>query len=243
MMTEDEVGRSLEELRRDTWRLRGRLRRAVRTGQSTRDGSDPTGAITVLLDDDGIAGEIRVAGDWRQRLGPGNVADAVRAADADAARRRAVATAEALADDDGSHESTVDADGPVGAGGPEPFGAVPAPMATPRTLAELTEATWAALDDLDRLTGELAPVTGIGADGAVRLELHLGRVVSCAVEATWLDRQDAAGLAHGLREALDLARAADARERRPAAEFQQRVTDLLATVHASMSALTTGRLA
>src|SRR5262245_42870328 len=63
-----------------------------------RDGTDDSGSVTIVIDDEGAARDVRVAGDWRRRLAPARLGEAVVAADGDAATRRATATAQALAD-------------------------------------------------------------------------------------------------------------------------------------------------
>jgi len=113
----DDVLRSVTELTRSLRQAQAALATATAQACDVCDGTDSTGSITIVLDDDGTARDVRVATDWRRRLSPAEVGPAVVAADAEAARRRAAATAEALADAYGSLDR---ADGPdAGDGRPD----------------------------------------------------------------------------------------------------------------------------
>jgi DNA-binding protein YbaB len=247
-MTDNNALRSLEQLRRDAQRLQAQLGRAVRHGQSTRDGSDTTGVVTVLLDADGAACDVLVSADWRRRLSLDELCRAICSADTDAAQRRALATTEALARLDEAHAHPSTLDGEATHADPEVTGRQPGPVdstrtveGVPRTLAQLTTAAWAALDDLARFTTAPPAVTGQAAGGAVRMQVGQGRILDCVVEPGWLARQDATTLTRGLRQALLAARAAAAEVSRPTAEFHERLADLLADAQATMATVTSRR--
>jgi hypothetical protein len=231
---------SVTELTQRLRREQAALTRAMARAREISDGTDESGTITILLDDDGIARDVRVAADWRRRLDLPGVAPAVVAADAAAARRRATATAEALAS-----ESTV-------AGGPAPDAPpgwlVPVPPSGPdadlarprRSLAEISAAVLAAVDDLERATEPAPPVHGAGAEGAVRVTLAQGRITECVINEAWLAGQDEATLAHALREAVSAAAAAGVAARRPLIEYQQRLDAIVADARANLHRLAGG---
>src|SRR5690349_8003250 len=87
------VARIADQLRQSQALLRHLQARA----REVREGADESGTITVVIDDEGTARDVRVATAWRRRLAPVHVGAAVIAADADAANRRAAATVGAFA--------------------------------------------------------------------------------------------------------------------------------------------------
>jgi hypothetical protein len=235
------VDRSLNAAAEELSRQRTALVRALARAREVRDGADESGTITIFLDDDGTARDVYVASDWRRRLRPEAVGPALIAADTDAAQRRAVATAEAMAhpsveDDDASTEDS----GPAWSGWLLPVDPWPGEDAgQARSFSELSAAVWAAVDDLDRVTAQPSPVLGSGGSGAVRVTMAQGRVTACAVDQRWLARQDELTLAHALREAVCAAAAASVAARRPLIEYQQRLEALVADAKATLGA--TGR--
>jgi hypothetical protein len=209
---------------------RALLHHVRRHGNEIREGIDESGTITIIVDDEGTARDVRVAPDWRRRLSPAGVGAAVLAADARVASQRATATLEAL----GTQVDPASGPGadPVVAGWLEP---VPAAPAQRRSVAELAEAVFAAVDDLDRFTQPPPPVHGSGAQGAVRVSMAQGRITACAVHEGWLARQDDVTLAHGLREAVGAAATAMLAARAPFVEYQQRLRGILAQAHATLA--------
>jgi DNA-binding protein YbaB len=224
---------SVAALAQRAGRIRAALTAAVAQGRTAPAGTDESGSITIVLDDEGTARDVRVAEDWRDYLAdPEEVAAAVVAADGDAALRRATATADALgrADLDGS---TVD--GPVPAGWIVPVlpqGAAPAQR---RSLSELTAAVLAASDDLARFSEPPPPVLGSAAGGAVRITLAQGRITECTISERWLGHQDDGSLEQALREAVSAAATAGLAARRPFIEYQQRLNALLAEARANLT--------
>jgi DNA-binding protein YbaB len=258
---------SLIELTHRIEREQAALQHAMARGQQVCTGTDESGTITVHIDDEGTARDVQVAADWRYRLTPAQVGPAVVAADTAAAQRRESATAEALAEQStaDNRESTGDGlGGDRGAGGfggppvsPEWFGALTAPPghaapATPsdlsgqrepasgRSLAEISAAVLAAVDDLDRITEPPPPVHGIGAEGAVRVTLAGSRITECTINQAWLVRQDEVTLAHALREAVSRAAAAGLAARTPLLDFQRRLDGLVADAQANLAHLARG---
>ncbi|MBX6750240.1 MAG: hypothetical protein IRY85_11325 [Micromonosporaceae bacterium] len=250
----DDLLRSVTELTHRLRRMPAVLTAAAAQARGVCDGTDSTGSITIVIDDDGTVRDVHVAADWRRRLSPADVGPAVVAADAAAARRRAVATVEALADAHASvgegaatDLSSVDGQGPpIEASPTDPAGLpwpTPVPTGTgerPRPLADLTAAVLAAVDDFDRVTAPPSPVVGIGAEGAVHVTVAQGRITECTVNQAWLARQDEVTLAHALREAIGAAGAAALAARRPYIDYQQRLETLVAEARASLDDLSRG---
>jgi len=250
-----DVHRSVTELTQRLQRARAGLTAA--TAQAVGDGTDRTGSITIVLGDDGIARDVHVAADWRRRLNPAGVGPAVVAADAEAARRHAAATAEAdalvgEADNPGrspvdgrAGQSFVDRRGTPTVPGPSALSwLIPvAPTAAEgrrRSVAELTAAVLAAADDFDHLTAPPAPVVGVGAGGAVQVTVARGRITECTVNPAWLSHQDEVTLAHALREAIGAA-AADALDaHRPYIDYRQRLEALVADARATLQDMSRG---
>ncbi len=241
---------SLDSLRQRMGQAQAALATAVAAGAAIRDGADPSGCITVMLDDAGNADDIQVAPGWRRRLASDGtsaaiaaaVAAAVVAADHEAAQRRAYATASALGRSPstaaGSHNSTADsvADSTVESSLRWPAGIEPVPPAPGprRTLSELTAAVWSAFDELDQVTAPPGPVQGVAADGAVRLTLANGRITAIRIDPAWLGRQDEATLAHALRQALANATRLARQAQEPLRSYAGRLDDLLAEVMAHL---------
>jgi len=215
--------RWMAELQHEIGRLHARFAQAAAQGQATSEGTDPTGAVTVILAPNGFARDVRIASDWHRRLRAEQVAQALVAADSDAAQRRAHATAEAF----GSIQ-----DEPT----EKPVSPAPAPArpSQPRPLVDLADLASAAFDDIGRITAPPAPITGAGAGGAVRVSMAHGRITGCAIDLPWLSRQDDMTLAHALREALSSGIAAQSETDRPAVEYSRRITELLADVKATL---------
>jgi hypothetical protein len=219
-MTDTFASAELTALQQRFDELRARLARAVEQGRTAGSGRDPSGAIEVILGDDGTAREIRVTSDWRRHLAPEEVGPAIVAADADAAQRRAEATAAAFASTSDPGSDATPANEPVPAG-------------RTRQLSELVDQALTTFDELDRVT--VAPGgTGSGGAGAVTVSLSHGRITGCALDARWLGNQDATTLARELRHALASATAAQTAANRPVAAFSQLITDLLADVTATL---------
>jgi hypothetical protein len=228
MVTVDrDLLRSLSQLATTLSRSRTALEHATVVGREVRDGADESGSITVVIDDEGAATDIRVAAGWRSRLAPAQVGPAVVAADSAAATRRATATMRALAESSDEDSSVSRQDG----GSPWPGWLVPVPTPEPghvRSLADLSAAVWAALDDLDHVTAPAPPAQGCGARGAVRITMEQGRITGCEVNQAWLTHQDDVTLAHALREAVCGAATARLAARAPLIEYQQRLQQLVA---------------
>jgi len=224
---------SVTALAQRAGRMQAALREAVAQGRTVREGTDESGTITILLDDDGTAQEVRVAADWRDYLAdPEDVAAAVVAADGAAAQRRAIATADALSRADLT-ESTVDSPLPAGWMVPVvPDGGAPAQR---RSLSELTAAVLAASNDLGRFSEPPPPVQGGAAGGAVRITLAQGRITECTISERWLGHQDDVSLEQALREAVSAAATAGLAARRPFIEYQQRLNGLLAEARANLT--------
>jgi hypothetical protein len=210
------------------------LAHATAAGAAIRDGADPSGCITVILDDAGDAADILVATDWRRRLAADQVGAAVVAADQHAARRRAQATATAL--DRLPSLASTDSRSTVDDIPRPPAGVATVEPATGRrrSLTELTAAVWAAFDDLDRVTVPPEPARGAGAEGAVSITVAHGRVTACDIDPAWLTRQDEATLAHALAEALSSAGHQARRARAPLRGYQSHLDGLLADAMAHL---------
>jgi hypothetical protein len=246
---------SVTELTQRLRREQADLIRANARGRQVRDGTDESGSITIVLDDDGTARDVLVAADWRRRLNPAQVGSAVVAADSRAAHRRAAATADALAgastSDGRGRESTEDTEEELARSGPTSSGGgwlVPIPLTEPasepapprRSLAELSTAVLAAFEELERVTEPPPPVPGVGAAGAVRVTLAEGRLTECAINQAWLAHQDEVTLAYALREAVSAALTAAVAARRPLIEYQQRLDEIVADARATLRDLAAG---
>jgi len=249
----DDLLRSVTELTHRLRRAQAVLTAAAAQARGVCDGTDRTGSITILIDDDGTARDVHVAADWRRRLSPAEVGPAVVAADADAARRRATATAEALAAAHASagegdaiplDDSSVDDQGALIGPGPDAAGPTrPTPVAAagrPRPLVDLTAAVLAAADDFDHITAPPPPVVGTGGQGAVQVTVAQGRITECTVNQAWLARQDEVTLAHALREAIGAAATAALTARRPYVDYQQRLETLVAEARAALHDVSRG---
>ena len=223
--------RSLAELQPEIGQLQSRFAQAVAQAETTSEGTDPSGAVTVILGPDGLARDVRIAGDWHRRLRAAQMAEAVVAADSDAAQRRAQATAEAFASiQDEPSEWAVSPAAELAAYG----SATPARPRHLLDLADLADLASAAFDDIGRMTAPPAPITGAGAGGAVRVSVAQSRITGCDIDLPWLRRQDDTTLAHALREALSSGIAAQSEADRPAAEFSRRLAELLADAKATL---------
>jgi hypothetical protein len=218
---------SVAELARRAGRLQQALGQAVVQGRVVREGTDDSGTITIVLDDEGILSDVRVAQDWRELLAdPQEVAAALIAADGDAAMRRANATAEAMASA-ALDESAVDGREPAG-GWMVPVPLAASPPGQRRTLSELTAAVLAAANDFDRVRVPPPATQGSSAGGSVRITLEHSRITECRISERWLGHQDDVSLAQALREAVSAAATAGLAARRPFIEHQQRLNALLA---------------
>jgi hypothetical protein len=255
-MQRDLLG-SITELTRRLRREQATLVRAMAQAREVQGGTDESGSITVLVDDEGTARDVRVHADWRSRLTPAQVGAAVVAADGEAARRRATATAEALTrpSTDDAAQSTQDADqatsemlrdgsarpvtdvlGGLATLRPEPPPASSVEPPRPlRSLSEISTAVLAAVDDLERVTAPPPPVHGAGGEGAVRVTLAHGRITECVINQAWLAHQDDVTLAHALREAVSAAATARVAARRPLIEYQQRLDAIVADARANLN--------
>jgi len=259
----DDVLRSVTELAHRLRRTQAGLTAATARARTVCDGTDRTGSITIVIDEDGTARDVHVAADWRRRLSPADVGPAVVAADAEAARRRAAATVQALAE-----AGAAEPDAPLarfGSVGDDPdrspgdgrrSSTAPGADATalswlapvradgtagrPRRLADLAAAVLAAADDLDHLTAPPPPVVGVGSEGAVRVTVAQGRITECTVNQAWLARQDEVTLAHALREAISAAAAAALAARRPYIDYQRRLETLVAEARAALEDMSRG---
>lgn len=242
---------SVTELTRRIRREQAALTRAMAQAREVRDGTDESGTITVLIDADGTAHDVRVAADWRQRLRLADLGAAVVAADGEAARRRAQATTEALtaahqeaataygSTQDGTSLSTGDDRGADGWLVPVPLdGATRAGRR--RSLAELSTAVLAAFEDLERVTEPPPPIHGAGADGSVRVTVAQGRITECVINQAWLAHQDEITLGYALREAVCAAATAGLAARRPFIEYQQRLDAIVADARATLNHLSAG---
>lgn len=238
-MERDLLG-SVTELTHRLRREQATLALALTQASQRRDGTDESGTMTILIDDAGTARDVIVAADWRRRLPPEQVGGAVVAADTDAARRRAVATAEALAEVRGSttdaEEATVRPDPSTGLGPVSLSGGVGRPL----SVMELTSAVLAAVEDLERATTPPPAVHGGGAGGAVRVTLDQGRITECLVNQRWLAQQDEVTLAHALREAISAAAAAGLAARAPFIEYQQRLDAIVVDARATLQEFSQG---
>jgi DNA-binding protein YbaB len=213
---------SLAELQQQAGQLQARLVRAAELGQVASNGRDPSGAVEVILDSDGTASDVRIAADWRRRTPLNHVGAAVVAADTDAALNRARSFAEAIASTEDVSLDPVPAPTPV------------APAVRARPISNVAESALDAFDSIDRLSTPPPAVTGTSSAKSVRISLDHGRISDCWIDPSWLARQDDTTLAHALREALASAATAQAEANRPAAEFSQRLTELLAEVKATL---------
>ncbi len=211
---------SIAELSARLRRSRALVDRAVARGLAANEGTDDSGAITIVIDGEGTASNVRVAPQWRNRLLGTELEQAVVAADSDAANRRTTATVQAMAG------TELDADEDTSA-------SVPAP-GQPRSLSELSAAVLAAFEDLDRITQPPPPVHGTGAQGAVAVTMTRGRITRCVVDQRWLARQDEVTLAHALREAVTAAASARLAARAPFVDFQQRLDAIVADARATL---------
>lgn len=248
---------SVTELTQRLRRAQATLAAAMTPARAVRDGTDETGAITIFVDDDGVARDVLVTADWRRRLSPAQVGPAVVAAHEDAAQRRTSVTAQALADaaestldSSSARESTeddhppdtrlIDGHGSSAASWLTPVSPAGPATGRPRPLAELAAAVLAAADDLERVTAPPPPAVGIGAEGAVRITLARGRITECEVSQAWLARQDETTLAHALREAIGEAARAALAAGRPFMDYQERLAAIVADARASAPDLSQG---
>jgi hypothetical protein len=211
-------------------RAQATLAQAITAGAAIREGTDPSGSITVILDDDGAAQDVRVAVDWSHRLATDQVGAAVVAADEDAAIRRATRTAAELGPVTATQQSAMD----IAPRLPEWLEPVPPAAGPRRSLTELTAAVWAAFDDLHRVTTPPRPTRASGADGALEVVLSHGRIIECTIDPHWLARQDDTTLSHALREALRAARNQALQAHEPLVTYQRHLDDLLTDAVASL---------
>lgn len=240
---------SLAELTHRIQQEQATLRRAVARGREVRTGTDESGTIIVELDDEGTARDVRVGANWRYRLSLVQVGPAVVAADASAALRRANATIEALDQstaDSGRSTQDGQTDGLPAGGCDRPDSLLPPPRSgaaatSPRrSVAEISAAVLAAVNELDGFTEPPPPVHGTGADGAVRVTLVAGRITECAISPAWLRHQDEVTLARALREAVGQAAAAGVAARTRFMDYQRRLEALVADARASLNDLARG---
>lgn len=248
-LADQDLARWLARLEREIERLPA----VVASAQQPRDpaiaGTDPSGAVIVSLSPDGAASDVRIAADWRRRLRPEDVGDAVVAADSEAAQRLAHAVAHATTASAGP--TVLDPIAPVGPTG-QPCS--PAALAE-RAIATFDDAAFddaafddAALDDATFASDDVASqggaaltAVGTGAESAVSLCLSQGRIAACEVDRVWLNQQDEITLAHALREALADATARHAEACQPSEALADRIADLLADVKATLREISGAR--
>jgi hypothetical protein len=237
----------LTRLREDAARA-ARLRSDIgRAAPARSEGTDRSGAVTVILGPDGLPEAIQVHGRWRERLAARSFAAAVGEACQSARRERGAAWARAVDLPDASRR--FDRLGPESAEpAPRPD---PAPEAFrlhdggqgPSVLGALAEDTISAFDAAmsaaERAQAE--PPRGVGSnrERTVGLTLSPGGRMACQADARWVDRQTGTVLSHALGEALaaarqTLARASNSRE---AAQRSARTNQLTQEILAALGGM------
>lgn len=262
LVSAEDIASRLRQLHRHASELRSlaeRLQDQARP-QATF-ATDPSGAIRVEVDPDGVPRVIRAAPDWRRHAEPAGLAACVLTAYQAAAGKAVRALAGTFDADvwrsdaeDGETgprtETKIRAEaeiqtgrrdsGPGEANSPPPL----APLhGQPRDPLILTEEILKALQTVRaRATGPLATYVGRAGRGSLSLTLAAsGGLHGCTIEPAWAARQSAATLNAALREALRAARArwsADASTRRAEADLLDTLAgEALATlVHVTGSA-------
>ncbi|WP_250000236.1 hypothetical protein [Actinoplanes sp. M2I2] len=216
-------------------------RQAAELGQLARDlgstiprsveGSDPTGWVVVVLGRDGMPTEVRVREGWQQRLGPGQLADAVLGANNDALRR-AMETWTRAVDDDGWWRRRADVEATAGESSEAHVrdSEQATPFGQTRDENDLAEEVLSKLRAAQsRQPGTPAKAVGQDDGKHVTVELALGGLTACAIEPDWAKNRAGTSISSALAVAL---RRAAARYLSPSAEAQpdSLVGDALATL-------------
>lgn len=176
-------------------------------------------AVEVQLDNDGVAEIISLRADGLNRIDGGELGAMVVAADTAAAVRFGRVFSDALVSDRPDRADPVEA------------GADPG-VREPRPLADLTSRALAAFERLAPLA--TSPLPAVGEDGPVRITVTLERITECWIEPRWLAQADRSALADALQRALDAARTAYRRARRPVEELNNELAELLGDIKATL---------
>ena len=153
-------------------------------------GRDPTGAVTLVVDADGLAVSITLHPDWRRLVGAHGLAPAVSQAGRDAVESR----------------RDIDEAGPYGWEGEHAaWEAEQAARQRTDDIGSIAERIWRAFDVTERLTQRLREGADTGTSGLGRLSLTFdpSDALVCQADAEWVGQQDTAQLEATLASALE----------------------------------------
>lgn len=182
-----------------------------------QSGQDPAGAVTVWLGADGVAQRVRVATDWRRRLGEDQLAAAVIAADTDAAIRRLRAELPT--------EIVVPATAPPGPTGDR----------APRDLGVVASDVFGSVDAALALATDGGAIDGRDNGDAVSIAILGGRIARCTFAPRWLARQDEVTVAAAIHQAIAAANAVHQDRAAQLRSATDHLDDLLAELLAGLA--------
>jgi hypothetical protein len=211
----EETLRELNQFVREATDLRDRLAAVQAAAPRHVEGTDPTGAVRMVLGGNGLPTSIWVDPDWLAKLAGSPFSGAVLDAFAAATRARTAAWTHTLDSDAWRYE--------VGRHGRREHAPTPHPIPdptpemlrerarhiTPRPLADIVEDVLRALDTADGSAHPSPVATGTGRDpqGECVVTLSTTGLVSFSAREEWVEWQRAATLMDSFARALTAARA------------------------------------
>jgi hypothetical protein len=232
-MAED-ILRELARLQEYATALQRMMAEAQAQAPRRAEGADPSGALHLVLGADGLPESVRVEPDWRQRLDPRRVGEAVVEAFESATGQRMAEWTNTLRDDGWQDKVERLRDEPEAAAMPLP---VPRDEPPPRPMDVVVEEVLHAMDHAEQFANPPAfSAQGTGSDASAHLTVTLSRrgLVTCAVDASWAAQQTATDLSGAFGKAIakaraDLARAAA--EPGPGERLDRLFDEVLAILH------------
>ena len=214
-MTTEQLANALERLKATAARLDGVSRTFAEIDEdptATYAGADPEGAVTVEVDRRGVVQAVRVADDWRARVGADGLGPAVLTARAAASQARVDAWSTAAEEAHERIEAGV-AVAAAPAGAPRRSSAETDELLSALAAARAEREAYAAAATAARA----AEVVGSNPAGKVRAVFSGGLPIRIEIDSEWLTFASTSALGGGIRAALEAGRA-----EREAALAQQR---------------------
>lgn len=244
----EEVSRSLRRLTNYAAGLQDLFSELQQAAPHSSQGTDRSGAVQAVLDQDGLPESIRVQADWDKRLQPGAFAGAVSEACQAAMRERGLAWSRLLEESGWQQRAGRLKSGPASAAAPAP-GAIPPAFrradadgrrrSAQRMAEEVIELLDAAAEQAARPRQQNPRGRGSITAGGLTLTLSNGGRVSCQADPQWVGDMPAGQLNEALRTALAKARQALRESGSSAAAANSQAQDLISRQERLMADLLT----
>ena len=202
------------------------LERTIAAAPQRVEATDDSGAVQVVLGQDGLPESIQVAEDWLRLVGSEALGDVVTQASVAAVARRGQLWSEALRQP------------------PEPGRTAPSGVDPSRVPPDAVRPPRMLMEDVLALTDEpiqggpaVARATGVTALGKLSLSLDPSGTVSCTADAHWASQLTAEELTDALDRVLTAARAEFAGAAAARAALGERVDDLYARLRGLLRSL------